>query len=110
MNTKFSIKYLSGGDDVFGPDFGGATIFTNIRAGYGKECPNLGKFFDNLKFSLGTENTVMGYILFDGMDGDKAAEKWLKANPDQWKPWLEGVQTIDGQPALPAVMKNLGLS
>jgi glycine betaine/proline transport system substrate-binding protein len=110
MNTKFAIKYLSGGDDVFGPDFGGATIFTNIRTGYGKECPNLGKFFDNLKFSLNTENTVMGYILFDKMDGDKAAEKWLKANPDQWKSWLDGVQTIDGQPGLPAVTKSLGLN
>ena len=110
MNTKFSIKYLSGGDDVFGPNFGGATIFTNLRTGYGKDCPNLGKFFDNLKFSLNTENTVMGYILFDKMDGDKAAEKWLKANPDQWKPWLAGIETIDGQPGLPAVQKSLGLN
>ena len=109
MNTKFSIKYLSGGDDVFGPNFGGATIFTNLRVGYGKECPNLGKFFDNLKFSLNTENTVMGYILFDKMEGDKAADKWLKANVNTWSPWLAGVTTIDGQPGLAAVKTSLGL-
>src|SRR6478609_8663223 len=34
MNTKFEIKYLEGGDDVFGPNLGGATIYTNTRAGY----------------------------------------------------------------------------
>ena len=28
------MKYLDGGDDVFGPNFGGATIYTNVRAGY----------------------------------------------------------------------------
>ena len=109
MNSKYSIKYLSGGDDVFGPNFGGAEIFTNLRAGYGTECPNLGAFFKGLTFQLDTENKVMGSILFDGMEADKAAEKWLKAEPDVWKGWLAGVTTIDGQPGLPAVRKSLGL-
>jgi glycine betaine/proline transport system substrate-binding protein len=109
MNTKYSIKYLAGGDEVFGPDFGGATIFTNLRAGYAKECPNLGTFFNNLKFKLDTENKVMGYILFDGMEADKAAEKWLKEEPDVWKPWLDGVSTLDGKPGLEAAQKSLGV-
>ncbi|MGA0530622.1 choline ABC transporter substrate-binding protein [Hansschlegelia sp. KR7-227] len=109
MNTKYQIKYLDGGDDVFGANYGGAEIFTNLRAGYSAECPNLGKFFNGLKFQLDTENKVMGYILFDGMEADKAAEKWLKEEPDVWKAWLEGVTTMDGQPALPAVQKSLGL-
>ena len=42
MNANFQMKYLAGGDDVFGPNFGGATVFTNIRAGYLTECPNVG--------------------------------------------------------------------
>jgi glycine betaine/proline transport system substrate-binding protein len=109
MNTKYQIKYLDGGDDVFGPNYGGAEIFTNLRAGYSAECPNLGKFFNGLKFQLDTENKVMGYILFDGMEADKAAEKWLKEEPGVWKAWLDGVTTMDGQPALPAVQKSLGL-
>jgi glycine betaine/proline transport system substrate-binding protein len=109
MNTKYQIKYLDGGDDVFGANYGGAEIFTNLRSGYSAECPNLGKFFNGLKFQLDTENKVMGYILFDGMEADKAAEKWLKEEPDVWKAWLESVTTMDGQPALPAVQKSLGL-
>ena len=109
MNTKYKIKYLEGGDDVFGANFGGAEIFTNLRAGYGSECPNLGAFFNKLKFELDTENKVMGSILFDSMEADKAAEKWLKEEPKAWAPWLDGVTTVDGQPALPAVKKSLGL-
>jgi len=109
MNSKYKMSYLSGGDDVFGPNYGGATIYTNTRAGYTTECPNVGTFIKNLKFSLDTENVVMGYILLDGMDPAKAAEKWLKANPTVWEPWLAGVTTIDGKPAVPAVKAALKL-
>ena len=52
MNTRFSMRYLTGGDDSFGPNFGGATVFTNVRAGYLKECPNVGRLVQNLKFTL----------------------------------------------------------
>ncbi|TDT92604.1 glycine betaine/proline transport system substrate-binding protein [Azorhizobium sp. AG788] len=107
MNTKFSIKYLEGGDDVFGPNLGGATIYTNVRAGWMGECPNAATLIKNLKFNLPLENTVMGYILFDSMDADKAAEKWLKANPKAWEPWLQGVTTFDGKPGLAAVKASL---
>lgn len=109
MNTKFKMDYLSGGDDVFGPDYGGATVLTNVRAGLRSECPNLGRFLDQLKFSLPMENAVMGAILFDGQDPAKAATGWLKANPAALDAWLAGVTTLDGQPGLPAVKASLGL-
>jgi glycine betaine/proline transport system substrate-binding protein len=109
MNTRYSIKYLSGGDDVFGPDFGGATIYTNVRAGWPKECPNAGRLVSNLKFTLAAENTIMDYILNDSMEPEKAAVKWLKGNADTWSPWLEGVTTFDGKPGLAAVKAALKL-
>ncbi len=59
MNSKYKMSYLAGGDDVFGPDYGGATVYTNTRAGYVGECPNAGKFITNLTFSLPMENEVM---------------------------------------------------
>jgi glycine betaine/proline transport system substrate-binding protein len=109
MNTRHSLKYLSGGDDVFGPNFGGAEVYTNIRTGWAKECSNAGKLIGNLKFTLTAENTVMDYILNEGMEPEKAAAKWLKANPDVWSPWLEGVTTLDGKPGLAAVKAALKL-
>ena len=109
MNAKYPMKYLSGGDDVFGPDFGGATVYTNVRTGYLTECPNAGAFIKNLNFTLPMENEVMGAILNDGKDPAVAAKEWLVANPAAWEGWLAGVTTFDGQPGLDAVKASLGL-
>ncbi|MDR3375591.1 MAG: choline ABC transporter substrate-binding protein [Ancalomicrobiaceae bacterium] len=109
MNTNFKLKYLTGGDDVFGPNFGGATVYTNVRAGYASECTNVGALLKNLTFTLSQESQVMGLILGGEADGTKAAEKWLKANPGVLEAWLKGVTTIDGKPGLEAVKKSLGL-
>ena len=109
MNSKFKISYLSDGDDVFGPDFGGATVSTNVRAGLAAQCPNLGNLLKNMVFSLTMENQIMGNILFDTMDGDTAAKGWLKANAGQIDTWLKDVTTFDGKPGAEAVKKYLGL-
>ena len=109
MNANFSLTYLTGGDDIFGPNLGGATIFTNVRAGYTTECPNVGKLLTNLKFSLPMENEIMGKIINDGKDPETSATEWLKANPAAIEPWLAGVTTKDGGDAVAAVKAALGL-
>lgn len=109
MNANIDMAYLSGGDDVFGPDFGGATVHTNVRKGYVTECPNVGKLLTNLVFSLEMENEVMGAILDDGKEPNAAATEWLKANPAALDGWLAGVTTFDGGDGLAAVKAKLGL-
>lgn len=109
MNSNFKLTYLSGGDDIFGPNFGGATVLTNVRKGYTTECPNVGQFLKNLKFSLQMENEIMGKILNDGQSPDSAAADWLKANPSSLDPWLANVTTRDGGDGLAAVKASLGL-
>ncbi len=107
MNSNFKISYLSGGDDVFGPNYGGATIYTLVRKGYTTECPNVGKLLSNIVFSLPMENEIMGAILNDGKAPEAAAKQWLAAHPETWKPWLDGVTTFDGKPAEAAVSAAL---
>ncbi|MFJ6325783.1 MULTISPECIES: choline ABC transporter substrate-binding protein [unclassified Rhizobium] len=109
MNTTYKMTYLSGGDDVFGPNYGGANVFTNVRAGYLQECPNVGTFVKNLVFSLPMENEIMGKILNDSKEPEAAATEWLKANPAAVTPWLAGVTTKDGGDGLAAVKSKLGL-
>ncbi|WP_425503187.1 choline ABC transporter substrate-binding protein [Rhizobium soli] len=109
MNANFKLTYLTGGDDVFGANFGGAEVYTNVRAGYTQECPNVGTFIKNLKFSLPMENQIMGGILNDGEEPEAAATTWLKANGAAITPWLAGVTTKDGKPAEAAVKAELGL-
>ena len=109
MNANFELTYLEGGDDWFGPNLGGATVYTNTSAGFAAECPNLGTLLNNLEFSLQMENEIMGGILDEGKDPQVAATDWLKANPGTLDAWLAGVTTKDGAEGLDAVMGALGL-
>lgn len=108
MNATVKMTYLAGGDDVFGPNFGGAEVLTNTRAGYVTECPNVGALLNNLVFSLQMENEIMGAILNDGENPNDAAAAWLKAHPETVDPWLVGVTTRDGGDAVAAVKAALG--
>jgi choline ABC transporter permease protein len=103
MNMRFDLKYLAGGDAVFGPNFGGATIYTVTRKGYSAECPNMDRLLANLKFTLRGESEMMAAILDRHEAPETAATEWLKANPTATKAWLEGVLTFDGRPAVSAL-------
>ena len=107
MNTRFPMKYLEGGDDVFGPNYGGATIYTNVRKGYTQECANVGKLLQNLQFSLDMENQLMDAVLNQNQKPREAAKAWLKTNPQVLDTWLAGVTTRDGKPALGAAQAKL---
>jgi glycine betaine/proline transport system substrate-binding protein len=109
MNANFKLTYLEGGDDFFGPNLGGATVYTNTRAGFAADCPNAGKLVTNMKFTLAMENEIMGGILNDSKEPEAAATDWLKANPDAIGPWLDGVTTLDGGDAMAAVKAKLGM-
>ena len=107
MNSRFKMKYLEGGDDVFGPNLGGATIYTNVRKGYVKECANVGKLLTNLSFTLAMENSLMDAVLNQNKKPEQAATTWLKANSKTLDTWLAGVTTFDGKPAAAVVKAAL---
>ena len=107
MNTRFKMKYLTGGDDFFGPNYGQATIYTNTRKGYSEECSNVGQLLKNLVFSLDMESTLMGEVLDKKIKPNVAAKAWLKQNPQVLDTWLAGVTTLDGKPGLEAVKASL---
>ena len=110
MNTKFKIDYLSGGDDVFGPNYGGATVYTNERAGFAQGLPEPRQAASTTSSSPCPWRTrSWARSCSTSEEPDKAATDWLKANPAVLDAWLAGVTTFDGQPGLPAVKKSLGL-
>ena len=107
MNGQFDMTYLSGGDEWFGPNDGGAVVHTDVRAGLVTDCPNLGLFLTQLKFSLPMENEIMSAILNDGKTPEDAAKAWLTANPEVLDDWLKGVTAFDGGDASKAVKGSL---
>lgn len=104
--NNIGITYLSGADEFFGPNFGGAEVFTLARTGYREECPNAAKLFSQLRFTIEMENELMA-ALAEGTDANKAARDWLAKNPAVLEPWLAGVTTLDGQPGLEAVKAEI---
>ena len=108
MNEQFEIEYLAGGDAYFGPDYGGAEVYTLARKGWPEACPNAAKLLGQMTFDLGMENTLMGEILA-GTDAREAAKAWLKAHPQALEGWLAGVTTLDGAPGAAAVKAAIGL-
>jgi len=108
MNLRYRISYLAGGDASFGPNYGGGSVYTNVRAGYERDCPNAGRLLGNLRFTPEGEGAIMATILERRGTAPQAAASWLKANPGVLDAWLDGVTTFDGMPALPAVQRALG--
>jgi glycine betaine/proline transport system substrate-binding protein len=108
MNTQFDITYLAGGDDVFGPDYGAAKVYTVVPPDYEQRCGNVGKLLNNLQFNVQMESQLMEKIL-EKEDPVKVATTWLKANPAVLDKWLAGVTTFDGQDGAAAVKKHIGL-
>jgi glycine betaine/proline transport system substrate-binding protein len=106
MNVQMKMSYLSGGDDIFGPNLGEAKVYTAIPPSYEKKCPNVYSFLKNLQYTTDIENQVMGPIL-KKVKPNTAARDFLKKNPGTVDKWLAGVTTLDGKPGLEAVKTAL---
>jgi len=104
MNVQIKMHYLKGGEKYFG-DTG--SVYTLTRKGYADACPNVGKLFSNLNFTLDMENSIMAEVVNKKVSNADAAKAWIKANPAVLDKWLDGVKTIDDKDALAAVKAKL---
>jgi len=104
MNVQLKMHYLKGGEKYFG-DTG--SVYTLTRKGYAQACPNVGKLLTNLSFTQEMENSIMAEVVNKKVSNADAAKAWIKANPVVLDKWLEGVKTVDGKDALPAVKAKL---
>lgn len=109
MNVNIDLKYLSGGEKYFGPNYGSATIQTLTRKGFSEQCGNVGTLLNNLTFTVDMENEIINSINQNGLKAPEAAKAWIQANPERLTSWLQGVTTIQGKPALPAVKQALSI-
>ena len=104
MNVQLKMHYLKGGEKYFG-DTG--SVHTLTRKGYAEACPNVGKLLTNLSFTQEMENSIMADVVNKKVSNADAAKAWIKANPAVLDKWLDGVKTVDGKDALPAVKAKL---
>ncbi|MGQ7960672.1 choline ABC transporter substrate-binding protein [Pseudomonas sp. SP16.1] len=103
MNLSMPITYLTGTEDVFGPNDGAATVSTVTAPDYAARCPNANRLLTGLRFTSAQEAELMQPIMQRKAPA-QVARDWLKANPQVVEAWLAGVTTFDGQPASPALV------
>ncbi|RKF48346.1 choline ABC transporter substrate-binding protein [Paraburkholderia fungorum] len=108
MNVDYKITYLGGGDDVFGPNYGSARVYTVVPTDYLERCPNVGKLLTNLQFTTDMENRLMVPIM-DHQDPVTVAQAWLKENPQTLDHWLAGVTAFNGGSGTAAVRHSLDM-
>lgn len=106
MNVQMKMKYLQGGDDVFGPNYGEAKVYTIMPPSFEARCPNATALVKNLQFTPEMENQVMVPIM-KKVKPTVAARDYLKKNPAVLDKWLAGVKTFDGKDGLEAVKSAL---
>ncbi len=104
MNERIDMKYLAGStEETFGEDDGTATVWTNVRAGFTKDFPNVTKLLQNMKFPVSMMNQIMLTMNDNSnLKPRDAGLAWLRENPDLYRQWLDGVTTADGKPGLEA--------
>ncbi|MDF5982778.1 glycine betaine ABC transporter substrate-binding protein [Pseudomonas aeruginosa] len=106
MNLQIDMTYLTGSEDVFGPDEGAATVSTHDRRrlpGAVRQCrPAAAR--PALQQRPGQPGDGADPRSHPALD---AARQWLKANPEPLKAWLDGVSTFDGKDGLAALQASL---
>ena len=106
MNINMAITYLTGSEDVYGPNEGAATVSTVIAPDYAERCPNVYRLLQNLSFSAAQESQLMVPIMQRKSPQD-VARQWLREHPEDLQRWLTGVTTFDGRDGVAALKANL---
>ncbi|RDD62903.1 glycine/betaine ABC transporter substrate-binding protein [Ferruginivarius sediminum] len=112
MNLNIDMKFLDGGEDYFGPNKGGATVYTLTRTGYAWECPNVGQLLENYQFTLDEQNMMGDFVINQDMTYLEAGQKLIREKPELLDRWFSrggtyastGVSTFDGGSKAKAVV------
>ncbi|MDZ7829440.1 MAG: glycine betaine ABC transporter substrate-binding protein [Halofilum sp. (in: g-proteobacteria)] len=118
MNLNIDLQFLNGGEDYWGPNQGGATVYTLARQGYAWQCPNAGQFLENYSFTVEEQSRMAGYVINEGLDYAEAGRRLIKEQPELLDRWFGSggtyqtgpIKTADGKKnAKDAVMKALSM-
>jgi glycine betaine/proline transport system substrate-binding protein len=108
MNINMKMAYLTGSEDVYGPNEGAATVSTVTAPDYAERCPNVNRLLENLTFTAAQESQLMVPIMARKTP-QEVARQWLREHPDDLQRWLAGVTSVDGKEGVATVKASLKL-
>lgn len=107
MNRQINMKYLEGGDEIFGPNYGSAKVYTIISSDFQKRCPVEAKLISQIRFTVDMENELMSEILENKVPAKVAAKAYLQKHPELLNTWLVGINSRNGDNGVKAVKEYL---
>ncbi|WP_191988035.1 glycine betaine ABC transporter substrate-binding protein [Companilactobacillus hulinensis] len=93
MFTKYPIKFLKDPKNVYGK---AESIHTIVRKGMKEDNPEAYTILDRFHWKPAQMSEVMLKVN-NGMDPQKAAKQWIKANPKLVAEWTKGVKKVHGK-------------
>ncbi|MFC0266843.1 ABC transporter substrate-binding protein [Kushneria aurantia] len=107
MALKYDMHILADPEEVYGPNQGRSDVRTILARTFSDANPNLTHFLDQVTFSADEQSAFIRDYGLKEQAVEVVAHNWIEANPERVAEFLQGVETRDGQPGLPAVEEAL---
>ncbi|WP_285868502.1 glycine betaine ABC transporter substrate-binding protein [Mesobacillus maritimus] len=91
--SKFDLKFLEDPNGSFGEV---EEIHTIVRKGLEQDLPGANTILDQFSWEPSDMENVMVNIN-EGLEAEKAAEKWIEENPDKVAKWTKGAPSGNGE-------------
>jgi len=109
MTLKLDLKFLEGAPETEVMT-NGSEVVTLARTDFKDDNPNVYRFFQQFKVNSKIQSRWIYEYSYNKRRPHKVAKQWIQENLDKIDPWLAGVTTIDGKPALDAVRAKFAKS
>lgn len=107
MNIEYDVKYLDDTQDMWGPGGGRSDVRTLVTTAFAEANPNATKLLDQLEFTADDQSAMIRGFSYEEREPEEVALEWMRENPAKVEAFLEGVTTLDGEPAWPVVQQAL---
>lgn len=115
MNAAFDIEYIAfisdgklRGVDELSADEAGNSIHTIVPTGLEQHDANLHRFLKQYVINASIQSEWLYQYGFKDRPKEEVAREWLGNNMDRVLEWVDGIKTLDGQPASSAVRSAFG--
>jgi len=112
MNAAFDIEYIAfitdgalRGVDELDDAEAGNSIHTIVPTGLEQHDPNLYRFLKQYVINAKIQSEWLYHYGFKERPKDEVAREWIANNLDRVLEWVDGVETLDGEPAGPVIRR-----
>lgn len=105
MTSEFNLHFLDDPQSVWP---GAGQVRSLVRSELETADPNLVRFISQISVDTATASDFIRAVDKDGKPAETVAQEWMQAHPDQIEAWLQGVTSVNGEPAAQVVLSRAG--